>query len=68
MISNAPCTTNCLAPVAHVLHESAGIRHGQLTTIRAYTDGERLIGQRNKDLRRARAAGVNLVPTPTGAA
>ncbi len=68
VISNASCTTNCLAPVAKVLHETVGIRHGLLTTIHAYTSDQRLVDLPHKDLRRARAAGVNLVPTSTGAA
>ena len=68
VISNASCTTNCLAPVAKVLHESVGIRHGLMTTIHAYTGDQRLVDLPHKDLRRARAAAVNLIPTTTGAA
>jgi glyceraldehyde 3-phosphate dehydrogenase len=68
VISNASCTTNCLAPVAKVLHETVGIRHGLMTTVHAYTADQRLIDLPHKDLRRARAAAVNLVPTSTGAA
>ena len=68
IISNASCTTNCLAPVAKVLHEAVGIRHGQMTTIHAYTADQSLIDGPHSDLRRARAAAVNLVPTSTGAA
>ncbi len=68
VISNASCTTNCLAPVAKVLHETVGIRHGLMTTIHAYTGDQRLVDTPHKDPRRARAAGVNLVPTSTGAA
>jgi glyceraldehyde 3-phosphate dehydrogenase len=68
VISNASCTTNCLAPVAKVLHEIVGIRHGLLTTIHAYTADQRLIDMPHKDLRRTRAAGINLIPTSTGAA
>jgi glyceraldehyde 3-phosphate dehydrogenase len=68
VISNASCTTNCLAPVAKVLHEAIGIRHGLMTTIHAYTADQRLVDLPHKDLRRARAAAVNLVPTSTGAA
>jgi glyceraldehyde 3-phosphate dehydrogenase len=68
VISNASCTTNCLAPVAQVLHESVGIRHGLMTTIHAYTGDQRLVDTPHKDARRARAAGVNLIPTSTGAA
>jgi glyceraldehyde 3-phosphate dehydrogenase len=68
VISNASCTTNCLAPVAQVLHETFGIRHGLMTTIHAYTGDQRLVDLPHKDLRRARAAGINIVPTTTGAA
>jgi glyceraldehyde 3-phosphate dehydrogenase len=68
VISNASCTTNCLAPVAKVLHDAVGIRHGLMTTIHAYTADQRLIDLPHKDFRRARAAAVNLVPTSTGAA
>ena len=68
IITNASCTTNCLAPVAKVLHETVGIRHGQMTTVHAYTADQSLLDGPHKDLRRARAAAVNLVPTSTGAA
>ena len=68
IITNASCTTNCLAPVAKVLHESFGIRHGLMTTIHAYTADQNLLDGPHKDLRRARAAALNLVPTSTGAA
>ena len=68
IISNASCTTNCLAPVAKVLHEAFGIRHGVMTTVHAYTGDQRLLDAPHKDYRRARSAGVNLVPTSTGAA
>src|SRR4051795_13439815 len=68
VISNASCTTNCLAPVAHVLHETFGIVHGLMTTIHAYTSDQRLQDAPHKDLRRARAAAINLIPTSTGAA
>jgi glyceraldehyde 3-phosphate dehydrogenase len=68
VISNASCTTNCLAPVAKVLHETVGIRHGVMTTIHAYTGDQRLVDMPHKDLRRARAAAANIVPTSTGAA
>ena len=68
IISNASCTTNCLAPVAKVLHESFGIEHGLMTTIHAYTADQRLQDMPHKDLRRARAAALNLIPTTTGAA
>src|SRR2546423_14209645 len=68
VISNASCTTNCLAPVAMVLHEAIGIKHGLMTTIHAYTADQRLQDLPHKDLRRARAAAINLIPTSTGAA
>ncbi|MGH2857241.1 MAG: type I glyceraldehyde-3-phosphate dehydrogenase [Solirubrobacteraceae bacterium] len=68
VISNASCTTNCLAPVAKVLHDSIGIRHGLMTTIHAYTADQRLQDMPHRDLRRARAAAVNLIPASTGAA
>ena len=68
IVSNASCTTNCLAAVAKVVHDTVGIRHGLMTTIHAYTADQRLLDAPHKDLRRARAAGVNLVPTSTGAA
>jgi len=68
IVSNVSCTTNCLAPVAKVLHETLGIRHGLMTTIHAYTADQQLLDAPHKDLRRARAAAVNLVPTSTGAA
>jgi glyceraldehyde 3-phosphate dehydrogenase len=68
VISNASCTTNCLAPVAKVLHDSVGIKHGLMTTIHAYTADQRLQDMPHKDLRRARAAAVNLIPASTGAA
>jgi glyceraldehyde 3-phosphate dehydrogenase len=68
VISNASCTTNCLAPVAKVLHDALGIEHGVMTTIHAYTADQRLHDAPHKDLRRARAAAANLVPTSTGAA
>jgi glyceraldehyde 3-phosphate dehydrogenase len=68
VISNASCTTNCLAPVAKVLHDTVGIEHGLMTTIHAYTADQRLQDLPHKDLRRARAAALNLIPTSTGAA
>jgi glyceraldehyde 3-phosphate dehydrogenase len=68
VISNASCTTNCLAPVAKVLHEAFGIRHGLMTTVHAYTADQRLVDLPHKDLRRTRAAALNIVPTSTGAA
>jgi glyceraldehyde 3-phosphate dehydrogenase len=68
VISNASCTTNCLAPVAAVLDRSVGIRHGFMTTIHAYTGDQRTVDTLHKDLRRARAAAVSMIPTSTGAA
>ena len=68
IISNASCTTNCLAPMAKVLNDAFGIEQGLMTTIHAYTADQRLQDMPHKDLRRARAAGVNLIPTTTGAA
>jgi len=68
IISNASCTTNCLAPVAKVLHDLVGIKYGLMTTTHAYTADQQLQDMPHKDLRRARAAAVNLVPTSTGAA
>jgi glyceraldehyde 3-phosphate dehydrogenase len=68
IISNASCTTNCLAPVAKVLHETFGIENGLMTTIHAYTADQRLQDMPHKDLRRARAAAINLIPASTGAA
>jgi glyceraldehyde 3-phosphate dehydrogenase len=68
VISNASCTTNCLAPVAKLLHEGLGIRHGLMTTVHAYTGDQRLLDAPHKDFRRARSAAANLVPTSTGAA
>lgn len=68
VISNASCTTNCLAPVAKVLHDSFGIERGLMTTIHAYTNDQRTADQVHKDLRRARAAAQNIIPTSTGAA
>jgi glyceraldehyde 3-phosphate dehydrogenase len=68
IISNASCTTNCLAPVAKVLHESFGIVKGWMTTIHAYTNDQNLLDLPHKDLRRARAAAMSIIPTTTGAA
>ncbi|MDQ2759121.1 MAG: type I glyceraldehyde-3-phosphate dehydrogenase [Actinomycetota bacterium] len=68
VISNASCTTNCLAPVVKVLHDTVGIDHGLMTTIHSYTADQSLQDMPHKDLRRARAAAVNLIPTSTGAA
>jgi len=68
IISNASCTTNCLAPVAKVLHEAFGIQHGLMTTVHAYTNDQNILDLPHKDLRRARAAAQNIIPTTTGAA
>jgi glyceraldehyde 3-phosphate dehydrogenase len=68
VVSNASCTTNCLAPVAKVLNDTVGIEHGLMTTIHAYTADQRLQDMPHKDLRRARAAAINLIPASTGAA
>jgi glyceraldehyde 3-phosphate dehydrogenase len=68
IISNASCTTNCLAPVAKVLHETFGIRKGWMTTVHSYTNDQQLLDLPHKDLRRARAAAVSIIPTTTGAA
>ncbi|NUN49928.1 MAG: type I glyceraldehyde-3-phosphate dehydrogenase [Candidatus Brocadiae bacterium] len=68
VISNASCTTNCLGPIAKVLEDSFGIEHGLMTTVHAYTNDQRTADQVHKDLRRARAAAVNIIPTSTGAA
>jgi glyceraldehyde 3-phosphate dehydrogenase len=68
IVSNASCTTNCVAPVAKVLHDAWGIESGFMTTIHAYTNDQRILDLPHKDLRRARAAAINLIPTSTGAA
>jgi glyceraldehyde 3-phosphate dehydrogenase len=68
LISNASCTTNCLAPVAKVIHEKFGIRSAQMTTIHSYTNDQQLLDLPHKDLRRARAAALSMIPTSTGAA
>ena len=68
IVSNASCTTNCLAPVVRILHDSFGIEHGLMTTIHAYTMGQNLLDGLHKDRRRGRAAALSLVPTTTGAA
>lgn len=68
IISNASCTTNCLAPVAKVLDEGFGIEQGLMTTVHAYTGDQRLLDGTHKDLRRARSAGLSMIPTTTGAA
>lgn len=68
ILSNASCTTNCLAPVAKVLHDTFGLHRGWMTTVHAYTNDQRLLDLPHKDLRRARAAAVSMIPTTTGAA
>ncbi len=68
IISNASCTTNCLAPVAQILHEKYGIKKGWMTTVHAYTNDQQLLDLPHKDLRRARAAALSIIPTTTGAA
>jgi glyceraldehyde 3-phosphate dehydrogenase len=68
IVSNASCTTNCLAPLAKVLHDSFGIRRGWMTTVHAYTNDQNLLDLPHKDLRRARAAAMSIIPTTTGAA
>lgn len=68
VISNASCTTNCLAPLAMVLHNTVGIERGLMTTIHSYTNDQNVLDLAHKDLRRARAAGLNMIPTSTGAA
>jgi len=68
IVSNASCTTNCLAPMVKVLHEAFGIEKGVMNTIHAYTNDQRLLDLPHKDLRRARAAAINIIPTTTGAA
>jgi glyceraldehyde 3-phosphate dehydrogenase len=68
IVSNASCTTNCVAPLAKVLHDLAGIERGFMTTIHAYTNDQSILDLPHKDLRRARAAAINLIPTSTGAA
>ena len=68
IISNASCTTNCLAPVAKVLHEQFGLKRGWMTTVHAYTNDQKLLDLPHKDLRRARSAGLSMIPTTTGAA
>ncbi len=68
VVSNASCTTNCLAPLAKVLHEAFGIERGLMTTVHAYTNDQQILDLPHKDLRRARAAGMSMIPTTTGAA
>lgn len=67
-VSNASCTTNCLAPMVHVLHKSFGVESGYMTTIHSYTNDQQLLDLPHKDLRRARAAALSIIPTTTGAA
>jgi len=68
VISNASCTTNCLTPIVKVLHDTFGIEHGMMTTIHSYTNDQRILDTAHKDLRRARSAAINMIPTTTGAA
>ena len=68
VVSNGSCTTNCLAPVAKVLHDLVGIQSGYMTTIHAYTNDQRILDQAHRDMRRARAAALSMIPTSTGAA
>jgi len=68
IVSNASCTTNCLAPVVKVLHDSFGVKRGQMTTIHSYTNDQKILDFPHKDLRRARAAAISMIPTSTGAA
>ena len=68
VISNASCTTNCVSPIAKILHDNFKIKHGFMTTVHSYTNDQRLLDLPHKDLRRARAAAENIIPTTTGAA
>ena len=68
ILSNASCTTNCLAPMAKVIHETFGIKHGMMTTVHSYTNDQMILDLPHKDLRRARAAALSIIPTTTGAA
>src|SRR5207249_6624604 len=68
VVSNASCTTNCLAPLAKVLHQTFGVQHGFMSTIHSYTNDQRILDFPHDDLRRARAAAVNIIPSSTGAA
>ncbi len=68
IISNASCTTNCLAPMVKVLHDTFTVKKGMMTTIHSYTNDQRILDLPHKDLRRARAAAINIIPTTTGAA
>jgi len=67
-VSNASCTTNCFAPMVKVLNDAFGVEHGVMSTIHSYTNDQAILDQRHSDLRRARAAAVNIIPTSTGAA
>lgn len=68
IVSNASCTTNCLAPLAKVVHDTVGIERGLMTTVHAYTNDQKILDQIHSDMRRARAAGMSMIPTTTGAA
>ena len=68
IVSNASCTTNCLAPLAKVLHQKFGVQHGFMSTIHSYTNDQRILDFPHEDLRRARAAAINIIPSSTGAA
>ncbi|NMC32168.1 MAG: ArsJ-associated glyceraldehyde-3-phosphate dehydrogenase [Veillonellaceae bacterium] len=68
ILSNASCTTNCLAPMAKIIHEAFGIKHGMMTTVHSYTNDQQILDLPHKDLRRARAAALSIIPTTTGAA
>ena len=68
IVSNASCTTNCFAPMVKVLHDSFGVQHGLMSTIHSYTNDQKILDQVHEDLRRARAAAANIIPTSTGAA
>src|SRR5690606_2807573 len=68
IISNASCTTNCLAPVVKVINDNFGVQHGMMTTVHSYTNDQVILDGPHKDLRRARAAALNIIPTTTGAA
>ena len=68
IVSNASCTTNCLAPITYIMHKHFGIKHGLMTTIHSYTNDQRILDLPHKDLRRARAGAVSMIPTTTGAA
>src|SRR5699024_1936195 len=68
VLSNASCTTNCLSPVVKVMHDQFGIRRGLMTTVHSYTNDQQILDLPHKDMRRARAAGMSIIPTTTGAA